>query len=147
MQSPLQLDAYLIDELNVAVNVEFDADSDMEADVQLIPKHLVSSEHPGLHQLVLDVRFAGPDGNANAYPYRGRIVGRGMFHIDDEQMPEDEASKLILVNGSAILLGLLRGHVSQVTALGLHGPLLLPAMNIVQAWEDAASADHDDANK
>lgn len=137
MQSPLQLDTYLIDELSVAVNLEYRSGDEMVADISLFPKHLVNSEESRLHQLVLTVTFGAPDTSPDSYPYTGKIVGRGVFSIDDEKLPEDERTHLVLINGTAILLGLLRGHVAQTTALGLHGPLVLPALNIVQAWQDA----------
>jgi preprotein translocase subunit SecB len=139
MQSPLQLDTYLIDHIDVSVNAAFDPESDMTADVSLIPSHLTNQDRPEFHQLVLDVRFGAPEGSPNSYPYTGGIVGRGIFHVDPEATTPEEAAQLILVNGTAILLGLLRAHISQVTALGLHGQLLLPAMNIVQAWEEATA--------
>jgi len=139
MQSPLQLDTYLIDHIDISVNTGFDPESDMTADVSLLPTHLTNTDRPEFHQLVLDVRFGAPEGSPNSYPYSGKIVGRGIFHVDPQETTGEDAVQLILVNGTAILLGLLRAHISQITALGLHGQLLLPAMNIVQAWEDATA--------
>jgi preprotein translocase subunit SecB len=140
MQSPLELDTYLIDHIDVSVNVDFDPESEMTADVSLFPSHLTNNDRPEYHQLVLDVRFSAPEDTPKSYPYSGRIVGRGVFHVGSGATTPEEAAQLVLVNGTAILLGLLRAHISQVTALGLHGQLLLPAMNIVQAWEEAATA-------
>lgn len=143
MQSPLQLDAYLIDEVAVSVNVDYEPEGDLVGDVSLQPRHLVNDEHPELHQLVLEVRFGPADSAPGSYPYSGHIVGRGVFHVEQGDSDMDATAKLILVNGTAILLGLLRGHISQITALGLHGPLLLPALNIVQAWEDSRQESSD----
>lgn len=139
MESPLQLDGYLIDELAVAVNLDFDPEVETIGDVSLEPHHLVNSERPDVHQLVLSVAFAPCDDAPTAYPYSGRIVGRAIFHLEGNSTSDDDVRQLVLVNGTAILLGLLRAHVSQVTALGLHGQLLLPPMNIIAAWEESRS--------
>jgi preprotein translocase subunit SecB len=64
-------------------------------------------------------------------------VGRAYFHVSDE-LEESEVARYILFNGSAILLGLLRAQVSQVTALGRWGTFLLPPVDIVQALANSA---------
>jgi preprotein translocase subunit SecB len=47
---------------------------------------------------------------------------------------------LVIVNGAAILFGLLRGQVAQVTAMSHYGTFLLPPVNLVEAFNDKAKA-------
>ncbi|MDD5706586.1 MAG: hypothetical protein PHR35_11720, partial [Kiritimatiellae bacterium] len=43
------------------------------------------------------------------------------------------------LNGAAILYGLLRGHVAQITAQGPHGQFLLPTLNFLELQKQAAA--------
>jgi len=92
-------------------------------------------DDPDSHQIVLDVKFK--PAATGAAPYKGRIVGRGFFRITEE-LDEAAIARYVLLNGSAILLGLLRAHVAQTTALGRWGQFLIPPVNLVEAFQNAA---------
>ncbi len=138
MTTPLQLDAYCVDRFEVIALDGFkQARGSVELAIDVEPKHLTKSDDSLAHQLALDVRFA-PKGRGSA-PYRGRIAGRAFFHVADD-LDEEATARFVLVNGSAILLGLLRAHIAQATALGRWGPLLLPPVNLIEAFATSAEA-------
>ena len=133
---PLRLDAYLIDVLEVETLSDFEEGREsvgLNVDVQ--PQYLICETDPSVHQLVLTVPF-GPTEQGSA-PYRGRIVGRAFFSVSEDLDPEQTA-QYVIGNGSAILLGLLRAQISQVTALGRWGTLLLPPVNLNEAFTGLA---------
>lgn len=136
MKTPLQLDAYLLDRLEVEALEDFDdarESSDLHMEVE--PQHLVCEGDPLAHQLTLRIPF-GPSEPGSA-PYRGVLSGRAFFRVSQE-LDSDQVAQYILVNGSAILFGLLRGQISQVTAMSRWGTLLLPPINLVEAFADWA---------
>ncbi len=138
MTTPLQLDAYVIDRLQVDTLENFDdGATTMSVHTDVDPTHLLCNEDPAAHQLRLKVVF-GPSQPGSA-PYSGEIVGRAFFHVSDDLNAEDTA-RYILLNGSAILFGLLRAQVAQVCALGRWGAFLLPPVNFVEALEQKAEA-------
>lgn len=134
--TPLQLDAYLIDALQVEALANFDeARSAIALEMDVGPQYLMRKDDPHAHQIALSVTF-GPKDEGSA-PYRGRVEGRAFFHVDNTLSEEDTAS-YILLNGAAILFGLLRAQVAQITALGPWGTLLLPPLNLVEAFAKKA---------
>lgn len=136
MTTPLQLDDYCIDRFEVTALAGFKAKRDaIKVEVDVTPQHMTKIDDPHSHQIVLDVKFK-PSGSGLA-PYKGRIIGRGFFRITEE-LDEDAVARYVLLNGSAILLGLLRAHVAQSTALGRWGQFLIPPVNLVEAFENAA---------
>lgn len=131
MTTPLQLDLYLIDALEIEVLEDFDQSSGVIGlNMDVTPEYLTCETDPLAHQLVLAVPFEPID--PGSAPYRGRIVGRAFFHVDQD-LSEEDTAQYVLGNGSAILLGLLRAQVAQVTALGRWGTLLLPPVNLNEA--------------
>ncbi len=134
MTTPLQLDAYFIDHLEIEALEDFDdvrESSDLH--IKIEPQHLVCEGDPLAHQLTLRVPF-GPSEPGSA-PYRGSISGRAFFRVSEE-LDSDQVAKYVLVNGAAILFGLLRGQVSQITAMSRWGTFLLPPVNLVEAFVD-----------
>lgn len=133
---PLQLDGYCIDRFEFTALTSFkEARGTIEVEVSVEPQHMTRVDDPHSHQIVLDVRFK-PVSSGSA-PYKGRIIGRGFFRITEE-LDEAATARYVLLNGSAILLGLLRGHVAQSTALGRWGQFLIPPVNLVEAFENTA---------
>ncbi|MDI6843858.1 MAG: protein-export chaperone SecB [Anaerosomatales bacterium] len=133
MTTPLQLDGYYIDRFDVAALAGFKPKrGDIDVEINVSPGHYTSIEDPRLHQIVLDVAFK-PRRPGSA-PYKGRIVGRAFFKVAEE-LDESAAARYLLLNGSAILFGLLRAHVAQTTALGRWGAFLLPTVNLVEAFQ------------
>ena len=130
--TPLQLNAYIVDVLEVEALLDFDQTHEVIGlNMDVKPQHLICDTDPSAHQLLLEVPFEPTE--AGSAPYRGRIVGRGFFSISEE-LDVEQTAQYIIGNGSAILLGLLRAQVAQVTALGRWGTFLLPPVNLHAAF-------------
>jgi preprotein translocase subunit SecB len=143
--APLRLDFFLIDRLEVAAVAGFKPErGDVDVDIDVQPQHLRSADDDHKHQIVLDVRFK--PAKTNSAPYRGRVVGRGFFSVADE-LDEADVARYVVYNGSAILLGLLRAQVAQVTALGRWGQYLIPPINLVATFASEAASSDDAAGR
>jgi preprotein translocase subunit SecB len=140
MISPLRLDAYRIDRLLVEANLQFDRRDEFTGTIDVNPEHLRHTDQQDVHQLMLTVAFGLAADEPAGTPYSGEVVGRAFFRLVGEDLAEAEKASLIIVNGSAILYGLLRAQVAQVTALSHHGPFLLPPINLVETFRAKAAA-------
>ncbi|MGI5939305.1 MAG: hypothetical protein ACOX8V_01195 [Thermoleophilia bacterium] len=137
--TPLQLDAYIIDTLEVEALPDFDQTRQgIGLNMDVKHEHLTCDADPLAHQLILTVPFEPAEGGSA--PYRGRIVGRGFFRVT-EDLGAEQTAQYVIVNASAILFGLLRAQVAQVTALGRWGTFLLPPVNLHVALSKAAEDD------
>lgn len=74
------------------------------------------------------------------FPYSVAIKGRGFFSFKN-RTEKAEVDKFLRVNGAAILYGLLRGQVAQITAQSVHGQFLLPTVNFVEMQKQNAKED------
>jgi preprotein translocase subunit SecB len=132
----LQLESYLIDRLSIEALETYD-DSKGRLDIRVDPTVFRHKDDELARQLLIDVKF-GP-AEAGSAPYSGRVVGRAFFRLA-EGLDEKTSEQYVLFNGSAILYGLLRAQVCQVTALGPWGTLLLPPVNLVEMFSTKAGA-------
>ena len=73
-------------------------------------------------------------GDGSPYDFKSESVAR--FALDDS-VEGEEAGRLISVNAAAVLYGAVRGFIATATALGAHGPLFLPTVNLVDTFFDA----------
>jgi len=140
MISPLRLDAYRIDKLLVEANQEFDRRDEAKVAIDVDPEHLMHKEQENVHLLTLKVTFGVADEDVKGTPYTGEIVGRAFFHLDSEDLKQADVATLVILNGSAILYGLLRAQIAQVTALSRFGAFLLPPANLIAAFRAKAEA-------
>jgi preprotein translocase subunit SecB len=54
----------------------------------------------------------------------------GLFHIESDELSDEQKEVFFKVNGVAILFPYLRGLVSELTSKGSMNPIILPTMNI-----------------
>jgi len=144
MNTPLQLSGYCIDRLKVEANPTFDGRQERNVAITVGPRAARHATDPSKHQIELSVTFGRVKGDPKGAPYVGAIGARAFFTLDASDLTESEQARLVLLNGSAILLGLLRAQVAQVTALSSYGVFLLPPVNLVEAFRaqvEAAEAD------
>ena len=133
--SPLQLDTYLIDEITVKANPAFDPSvEEFEGKIAVAPQHLILKEDGNYHQLVLAVSYIPREDDETKLPYVVEITGRGFYRFEGSDMTADDQRQMLVLNGSSILYGLLRAEVAHVTALGRYGTMLLPTVNLVEAF-------------
>lgn len=138
MSCQFRLDHYLIDHVLVAQNDDYDASLESHTgDVAAIINVAPNNKDPSLYRIVLDVQVKPTAKHEkDFFPYQVAIKGKGFFAVKDASSPE-EVDKFLRVNGAAILYGLLRAQVAQITAQSGHGQFLLPTMNFVEAAKKA----------
>ena len=141
MSTPLQLSGYVVTHMLMRVREEFDGRQGYECSMDIDPTHMVHNEDENVHQLILRVVVGASENDPTGAPYEIEIEGRAVFRIDPSAEIDDaQKKKLVILNGSAILLGLLRGQVSQLTAQAPHRMFLLPPVNLVEAFRDKFGA-------
>ncbi len=84
-------------------------------------------EEVGTWLVRLDVQFK-PTSIPDAAPYIGEISVVGIFSLD-ASFPADKSEEMIYLNGGALLYGMARELLSNLTSRGIHGPVLLPTLD------------------
>ncbi len=81
-----------------------------DSPLEYVSEHLRRRGDDGRRQLVLSVAFLPREGAETRLPYQ------------------------VELNGASILSGLLRAKVAHMIALGPYGPMLLPAVNLIEGF-------------
>ena len=142
MNCVFQLNTYQIENISVARNVEFSRElaahtGDISVSINIAP----NTKDPCKYRLILDIQIKPTTNKEKCFfPYHVAVRGRAFFTFKDA-CSRPEADAVLRLNGAAILYGLLRAQVAQITAQSVHGQFLLPAMNFVEmAKEQPANA-------
>lgn len=133
MNGVFQLDAYQIESVTVVQNAKFNAalpahTGDISSAINIAPH----KSDDGKFRLTLELQVK-PTARKEAefFAYQVAIRGRAFFTFETP-CSHEEAGKTLRLNGAAILFGLLRAQVAQITAQSVHGQFLLPIMNFVE---------------
>ena len=133
MNCLFRLDHYQIENVAVAQYAGFVASmtahtGDISASINIAPNKKDASKY----RLTLEIQVKPTPKNERAFfPYLIAIKGHAFFTFKDP-CPPAESENTLRLNGSAILYGLLRAQIAQITALSVRGLFLLPAMNFVE---------------
>lgn len=89
-----------------------------------------------------DVHMAlRPNAAEEALPYLGEFTGRALFVGIAGKSEDYPAFKhMVATNGLAMVYGLVRDGVLAITALGMHGPFILPALNLLDLAQQLIDA-------
>jgi preprotein translocase subunit SecB len=82
-------------------------------------------------QIVVRVHLRGAE-NTKA-PYTGTVECVGDFEVAPE-WPEDKIGQLVAVNGTGLLYASIREMVSNISARGPWGPIMLPTQSFIEAY-------------
>ena len=116
--APLRLERFWLEELHVKP-----IDADSESSVKLAPPLVLQdADDVRRYKVRLRARMTG-----NGIAVDAEVIGQ--FLLPDETSAE-VSSQLIRFNCPSILFGVLRGIVSQVTAMTAAGRLDLPSVNL-----------------
>ena len=138
MSCLFRLDHYQIEYVAVAQNEGYDASlpshtGDISSSINIAP----NKKDPSRYRLRLEVQIKPTaKREKDFFPYQVAIKGRGFFAIKGAGSP-GEIDTYLRQNGAAILYGLLRAQVAQITAQSVHGQFLLPTMNFAEAAQKA----------
>jgi hypothetical protein len=140
----LQLSSYTLDSIAVRPNSRYKRTNDASGVTGKIALDAdgPTEAGPNSYTLSLDVRIAPLKGHSNRLPYYVQVAGTATFWLPTpESLDSDGKNRVLLLNGSSILYGMLRTHVAELTALGRNGQLLMPTLNLVDAFEAETEAD------
>ena len=134
MKSLLQLEDYWVDDLAIKDGVEAPKSRDTVLPTIryeiYTPAEEAPSEESERHLVKITVS-AGRAKVQKGIPYQFRIQLSGVFSIDSQL--EDETKGLYLFhNAPAMLYGIARGIIGEVTASGRHERYILPSINFVE---------------
>lgn len=130
MNSAFQLDRYQIEAVSVAPNPDYDPalsahTGEMTASLNIAPHTKMANRY----RLTMEIQVKPSAKKEKAFfPYLIAIKGRAYFTFKAPCTP-GQADHVLRLNGAAILHGLLRAQVAQITAQSLHGQFLLPTAN------------------
>lgn len=139
--SPLQLANYRIIELSVAARTEFDSDQAVsesicnELSALLDFHHDVESESEETTawntSLLLEFNPAKKDNS----PYEFRVGLVGFFRCAKNLPPGLDAERMVGINGTSVLYGIVRELIQSLTEKALWGSLILPTMSFTDFRE------------
>jgi preprotein translocase subunit SecB len=132
METPLQLEGFHIKRLSVSENPAYVDRLEFEGNLTIEPEVMVHKSDANRFVLVLRIGWHPNGGAEDRLPYDVDVEGEAFFRLEEQRnLDEKPTDRSLLLNGSAILFGLLRAQVAQITALGANGMVLLPPVNLV----------------
>jgi preprotein translocase subunit SecB len=125
MHSPIQLKDHRILRINFDTRQIDDQNAELDFAHAMEIFHLTNQDHTWLGRL--DVQFKAVS-ESSIPPYLGEIAVVGTFVIDPEY-PEGKLMDLVYMNGGALLYGMAREILCNITSRGIHGPMMLPTLD------------------
>lgn len=124
--SPLQLERHFFTKVKVDANPagKVGAANVLNCEVELA----IAEGDPKRFQVILRLKLLSPAGMEACYT--GEIHAVGLFRVVDE-WPEAERSKLVEVNGAALLYGAIRELLLVITTRGPWPPILLNSVTFI----------------
>lgn len=130
MNALLNIDEYFIEDISVKTNPDYKDDAPADGDVGVTFGIKRQGKAP-LFMLTMSVNLVKAKNKKFTTPYQVSFSITGFFSF---AAGTDEATinRMIGLNGLAVLYGLARGIVAQVTANGPYGKFILPTVNFVE---------------
>lgn len=138
MRALLELDQYFVDEFTLQANHEFSGPEEYEIDWDIDFNIGRSSDGKPKFEVKLIIDVNQKEEFFRNSPYRLKLVITGYFHFP-EDTDEDQIKKMIAPNGLAILYGVARNTVSQLTGVARFGRFLLPSINLMTVINNKAT--------
>lgn len=126
--SNLQLKNYMVTEINVTANKEFDPGKPVTLglkDVVTEPQCTILNDNPRDWQICLRMKHS-PNTKSNS-PYFFTIELVGIFGIEDV-VPDDQVGDFARVNGSSVLYSTGREVLRSIMSMGPFLPIMLPTV-------------------
>lgn len=118
----------------VGLSFGVDAEFDNEEEIQLIELEIRYNEEDRV-----------PEEIAPYVVHRGHVRVNGEFYWSDEEVAaRDDARRLLLTNGLSMLYGIARVRVSDITADGKEGRLVLPSVSFLPIARDWLNEEEDE---
>ncbi|MBN2164310.1 MAG: protein-export chaperone SecB [Pontiellaceae bacterium] len=132
-----QLERFLVESVAVRPNPGYsDTSPENTGTISVGVSLATHNEDKCKRQLILDINLQPKEGAEDrCFPYSISIIGMAFF-LFHKDASEKDVERFLNINGSAMLFGLLRGQVSQITSQSVHGQFLLPPCNFVEMYEE-----------
>jgi len=127
-QSNLQLKHYIVTEISVTANKDFDSEKQVKLglrDVVADPQCERSNDNPRNYQITLRMKHSQNTKSNSPYFFMIELVG--FFSIDDV-VPEEKVEEFAFVNGSSVLYSTGREVLRSVMSMGPFLPILMPTV-------------------
>ena len=146
MPALLEIDEYSIDGFSFQANADFDGEkeADNELDVDFNIGRATTGEPR--FEVRLSIGLNQEDEQFAKAPYRLNLNLAGYFRFQDGT-DEETVTKMIAPNGLAILYGIARGTVAQVTGCSRFGKLVLPSVNFIELIREKGQVEKAQAKK
>lgn len=131
MIADLNFENYTLESFSCQANMDFkeeDTPEKKEGKIQLALNVKKKSGVPD-YMIEMEIGLNKEEDSFRANPYRISMKILGFFTFKDGTDTK-KMSAMVHLNGSAMLYGIARGIVAQITANGPHGRFLLPSVNI-----------------
>jgi preprotein translocase subunit SecB len=148
MNSPLQLNNYLLEELVIKANPSFDPaikDGRKEGKLTCTLSAFESEKPPNRFKITIAVSLKPSSETPAMDPYCIDVRMSGYFGFR-ENVKHDVMLQMVNYNGSSILYGLIRGFVTQTTAIGQFGKYILPTINLKEVVDKGLQEQTAEAN-
>jgi len=133
MQALLNIDEYFIEELHVKVNPKYKKSKETKGEIKTSVSIKRKGKEP-VFMIQMSIQLNKTEKAFSSAPYYVFLILTGFFSFvtgTDQEI----INKMIGLNGPAILYGVARGAVAQATANCIHGKLMLPTVNFVEAMK------------
>lgn len=134
MIAPLQLDDYWIDTLEIRAVQDIGGRAPAQNGVVPRLQFEIFRSPEGASYLIEMSIVLGKARVARGLPYHLRLKLSGVFSFTPDT-PEPTQTRMIHINGPAILYGVARGIVAEATGAGRHGKYVLPSVNLLPMAE------------
>lgn len=131
VHSLLNLENYFINELTIKVNDTFDRKDHGKIPVKINLAITDKANSETAFKVEMNYSAGSLKKQPKGMPYYLSFSITGLFSLP-EKTDNTTKSNLKNLNAPSILYGIARGIVSQITASGIHGKLILPAVNFVE---------------
>lgn len=138
MQTPLEIENYIIDEIFVKANPKFNNSRPSKIGINTRSEIRQKKDNSlgFLICIVINIGDTTPEATNN--PYNLKMAIRGYFNFIEGTATE-LVDKMLVNNGLSILYGIGRGIIAQVTANGPHGKFILPVANLTHSLDHGRS--------
>lgn len=136
----MQLDDYRIDDLHFSLNDDYRPDAGPDEIIQYadnydFEKTVYKRENSDVFLVEFRIMCNEEEIDNEPKPYSFNLCIKGIFSFAEETT-EEQIARMINLNSIAVLYGLARGIIAQVTAHTPMGKIILPTVNFVEYFRE-----------
>lgn len=137
-ESVLQFEGYEVNHLHFDMIKEPLVDKEFQ--IQPIFEVSLTNNPEGLYSVMLSLEIKGSDNNP--LPFELKVIMTGKFTICMKSENDELKEALLRQNTVAIMFPFLRSIVASLTTAANITPLILPIVNLAEAFENESGCEH-----